>query len=111
MKAVICFIFKDGEDNFIEDNQKLFNYDHKFFVITDKQNLPKSLYSKVEHIFYFKDKKICFKSVHQIIDYLEMFNYKQAILINMNKKYNNDQLIFNNLSEIKEQLAVVNNVL
>jgi len=111
MKAVIHFIFEEDEDNFIEDNQKLIDCEPKEFIITDKPNLPKSIYNKIEHIFYFNNKKICLKSVNQIINYLELFNYKQILLMNVNKKYNNDELIFTELSKVKEQFSVINSIL
>ena len=55
MKAVIYFVFKDTEDNYIEDIQKQLTYDVNQFIITDVTNPNKSIYNKIENIFYFKD--------------------------------------------------------
>jgi hypothetical protein len=111
MKAVIFFIFKDDGDNYIEDIRSHLNYDIKQFVVTDTSNLPKVIYNKSENIFHFKDKKTCFVNLNYIFDYLELFNFKEVMLLNVNKMYNADQLIYQNLSNVKEKFSVINNIL
>ena len=54
MKAVIYFVFRGSEENYIEDIQKQLTYDVKQFIITDVINPSKSINTKIENIFYFK---------------------------------------------------------
>ena len=111
MKAVIYFVFRDGEENYIEDIQKQLTYDVKQFIITNVINPSKSINTKIESIFYFKDMTSCLNNVSDILNYLEMFNYKQVLLINPNKSYESNQLIFKDVSTVKEEFSVVNNIL
>ena len=41
----------------------------------------------------------------------EIFNYKQVLLLNPNKSYDSNQLIFKDVSTVKEEFSVVNNIL
>ncbi len=111
MKAVIYFIFKDTEENYLEDIQKQLTYDVKQFVITDVINPNKSIYSKIENIFYFKDITACLNNLTTILTYLEIFNYKEIILLNTNKTYDGSQLIYKDILTVKEEFSVVNNIL
>ena len=111
MKAVIYFIFKDTEENYLEDIQKQLTYDVKQFVITDVINPNKSIYSKIENIFYFKDITACLNNLTTILTYLEIFNYKEIILLNTNKTYDGNQLIYKDILTVKEEFSVVNNIL
>lgn len=111
MKAVIYFVFNDNEENYIEDIQKQLTYDVKQFMITDIKNPKKSIYSKIENIFYFRDMTSCLNNLTDILNYLEIFNYKQVMLLNPNKSYESNQLIYKDILIVKEEFAVVNNIL
>ncbi len=50
-------------------------------MITDIKNPNKSIYSKIENIFYFKDMTSCLNNLTDILNYLEIFNYKQEGII------------------------------
>lgn len=111
MKAVIYFVFNDNEENYIEDIQKQLTYDVKQFMITDIKNPNKLIYSKIENIFYFRDMTSCLNNLTDILNYLEIFNYKQVMLLNPNKSYESNQLIYKDILIVKEEFAVVNNIL
>jgi 5-bromo-4-chloroindolyl phosphate hydrolysis protein len=55
MKSVMYFVFKDSEENHIDDIQNQINHDVKQYIITDIVNPPKTIYSKIDNIFFFKD--------------------------------------------------------
>ena len=65
MKAVIYFVFKDTEDNYIEDIQKQLTYDVNQFIITDVTNPNKSIYNKIENIILNNNKKFMQDSIEQ----------------------------------------------
>lgn len=111
MKAVIYFVFNDSEENYIEDIQKQLTYDVKQFMITDVSNPNKSIYTKIENIFYFKDMMSCLNNLTAILNYLEIFNYTEVALLNTNKSYNETQLIYKDILSVKKEFAVVNNIL
>ena len=111
MKPVIYFVFNDNEENYIEDIQKKLTYDVKQFVITDISNPNKSIYSKIENIFYFKDMTSCLNNLTVILTYLEIFNYKEIMLFNVNKTYNCDQIVYKDILKVKKEFSVVNSIL
>lgn len=111
MKAVIYFVFKDIEDNYIEDIQKQLTYDVNQFIITDVTNPNKSIYNKIENIFYFKDMSSCLNNLTSVLNYLEIFNYKEIMLLNLNKSYDATQLVYKDILTVKEEFAVINKIL
>ena len=111
MKAVIYFVFKDTEDNYIEDIQKQLTHDVNQFIITDVTNPNKSIYNKIENIFYFKDMSSCLNNLTSVLNYLEIFNYKEIMLLNLNKSYDATQLVYKDILTVKEEFAVINKIL
>lgn len=111
MKAVIYFVFKDIEDNYIEDIQKQLTYDVNQFIITNVTNPNKSIYNKIENIFYFKDMSSCLNNLTSVLNYLEIFNYKEIMLLNLNKSYDATQLVYKDILTVKEEFAVINKIL
>jgi len=111
MRAVIYFVFKDTEENYIEDIQKQLTYDVNQFVITDVTSPLKSIYNKIENIFYFKDMTSCLNNLTLILSYLEIFNYKEIMLLNPNKFYDATQLVYKNILTVKEEFAIISKIL
>lgn len=110
MKAVIYFLFKgDIENNvsYIDDTKKKLNYGINQYIITTQEQLPKSLHGNTEQIFYFKDQKQCFNNVKNVIDYLEILNYTEFLIINANKTYTEEDLIFESISTVKNNLSII----
>jgi len=111
MKAVIYFLFVDNTDNNLENIQKHITYDVKQFIITDIINPNKSIYNKIENIFYFKDKNSCLKNITTVIQYLEHFNYHEVLLLNLEKNYMPDQLVYKDILTVKNEFTVVTKIL
>jgi hypothetical protein len=111
MKAVIYLLFDNTEDNYIEDIQRQINHDVKRFMITNVTNPHKLIYNKIENIFYFKDVTTCLNKVPFVLNYLEMFNYTEVLLLNVNKLYKSEELIYKNILCTKNELAIIHNVL
>jgi hypothetical protein len=111
MKSVIYFVFKINKENYIDDIQSQINHDVKQYIITDIINPSKSIYNKVDNIFYFKDKISCLNGTMHLLNYLETFNCTETLLLNTNKQYDLSQLTYKNISNVKEEFAVVNNIL
>lgn len=114
MKSVIYFIFKDDNNevlNKIDKINNFFDYKTNYFIITDCLNLHKTLYSKVQHIFYFKNKFECIRNLNHVISYLELFHYKEILLLNSNKEYLPEDIIFKSISTVKEDFAIINNII
>ncbi len=111
MKAVIYLLFDNNEENYIEDIQQQINHDVKRFMITNVANPHKLIYNKIENIFYFKDITTCLNKVPFVLNYLEMFNYTEVLLLNVNKLYKSEELIYKNILCTKNELAIIHNVL
>ena len=111
MKSVIYFVFKNSEENHIENIQIQINHDVRQYIITDIINPSKSIYNKVDNVFYFKDKISCLNGTLHLLNYLETFNCTETLLLNTNKQYDLSQLTYKNISNVKEEFAVVNNIL
>jgi hypothetical protein len=111
MKAVIFLLFDDEEDNYIEDIQRKIKHDVNRFMITNVVNPHKLIYNKIENIFCFKDVTTCLKNVPIILRYLEMFNYTEVLLLNVNKTYSESELVYKDISSVKNEFAIIQNVL
>ena len=111
MKAVIYLLLDTGEDNYTEDIQRQINHDVKQFMITNVVNPHKSIYNKIENIFYFKDCTTCLSKVTFILNYLEIFNYTEVLLLNVNKTYTLDELIYKNILCAKNEFSIIHNIL
>jgi hypothetical protein len=111
MKAVIYLLFDGEEDNYIEDIQRKIKHDVNRFMITNVVNPHKSIYNKIENIFYFKDVTTCLSNIPFVLKYLEMFNYTEVLLLNVNKTYVENELIYKDISSVKNEFAIIQNVL
>lgn len=111
MKAVIYLLFDNAEDNHIEDIQRQINHDVKRFIITDVVNPHKALYNKIENIFYFKDSNTCLSKIPFVLNYLELFNYTDVLLLNVNKLYKSEELVYKNILTVKNEFSIIHNVL
>jgi hypothetical protein len=111
MKSVIYLLFDNAEDNYIEDIQRQINHEVKLFMITNVVNPHKSVYNKIENIFYFKDVVTCLNKVPFVLNYLETFNYTEVLLLNVNKTYTPNELIYKNILCAKNEFAIVHNIL
>jgi hypothetical protein len=111
MKAVIYLLLDNNEENYIEDIQRQINHDVKQFMITNVVNPHKSIYNKIENIFYFKDYTNCLIKVPFILSYLEIFNYTDVLLLNTNKTYTTDELIYKNILCVKNEFSIIHNIL
>jgi hypothetical protein len=111
MKAVIYLVFDNDKDNYIEDLQRKINHDVKRFMITNVMNPHKSLYNKIENVFYFKDGTTCLNNVVFILNYLEMFNYTEVLLLNVNKPYTSEELVYKNILCAKNEFSIIHNIL
>lgn len=110
MRVVIYFLFKEDVKNHIcciDNTKNKLGYNVNQYIITNQEQLPKSLYYNVEQIFYFKTQKDCFNKIPNVLDYLQSLNYTEFLVVNANKNYEDSELVFDSISTIKSNLAVI----
>lgn len=111
MKAVIYFLYEESEENNLDIIQSQINHDVKQFIITNIKNPTKTIYNKIENIFYYKDKVSCVNNLVHVLNYLLQFNYTEVLLLNVEKTRTQEQMIYRDLSVVKNELSVINNIL
>ena len=53
----------------------------------------------------------CLNNLTSVLTYLEIFNYKEIMLLNLNKSYDATQLVYKDILTVKEEFAVINKIL
>lgn len=110
MNAVIHLVFKDSyeNDNFLK-NLDIFDFTHTHFIITDIKNLNKTVYSNIEQIFYFNQKKECFLYLKNILSFLKEVGYVNAKICNSNNLLQTNSL--DSIDELNSKLAIINDII
>jgi len=111
MKAVIYFLYEEAEENNLDVIQPKINHDVKQFIITNVSNPIKTIYNKIENIFYYKDKVSCANNLIHVLNYLSLFNYTEVLLLNAEKVYYPEQMTYRDLNVVKNEFSIINNIL
>lgn len=111
MKAVIYFLYEESEENNLDIIQSQINHDVKQFIITNERNPTKTIYSKIENIFYYKDKISCVNNLIPVLNYLSNFNYTEVLILSTDKLYSKEQITYKDLSVIKNEFSIIKNIL
>lgn len=111
MKSVIYFLYEEAKENNLDVIQPHINHNVKQFVITNISNPHKTIYNKIENIFYYKDKVSCVNNLVHVLNYLLQFNYTEVLLLNAEKFYRPEQMIYRDLNVVKNEFSIINNIL